>query len=58
MDKTPLDEFTRMYHVSCSRLKEDLFMHFSSGFEVSKIQKVLNDFEERSGKTINYEFIN
>lgn len=58
MDETPSDEFTRMYYVACSRSREDLFIHFSSGFNVRKIQKALNDFEERSGKTINYEFIN
>ena len=58
MDETPSDEFTRMYYVACSRSREDLFIHFSSGFDVSIIQKALNNFEERSGKTINYEFIN
>lgn len=55
--ETPADEFVRMYYVACSRAKEDLYIHISSGCTAENIQLALDSYIEQSGKQIEYELI-
>lgn len=55
--ETPEDEFARMYYVACSRAKEDLYIHISSGCTAENIQFALDSYIEQSGKQIGYEII-
>ncbi|MDY2985020.1 MAG: ATP-dependent helicase [Synergistes jonesii] len=57
MDESPSDEFTRMYYVACSRAKEDLYIHISSGCTVAGLQTSINAFIESTGNDFAYEFI-
>lgn len=54
--ETPADEFVRMYYVACSRAKEDLYIHISSGCTADSIQRALDSYITQSGKKIEYEF--
>lgn len=56
-DETQADEFVRIYYVACSRAREDLFIHIPSGCTTTEITNALGSFVEKSGKTIEYEFI-
>ena len=55
--ETPADEFVRMYYVACSRAKEDLYIHISSGCTAENIQLALDSYIEQSGRQIEYELI-
>ncbi len=56
--ENPADEFTRMYYVACSRAKEDLYIHISSGCDTSILTKALNTFVKKTGQKIEYEIMN
>lgn len=57
MNENPADEFTRMYYVACSRAREDLYIHMSNECLISGIQASINAYIEKTGKNIDYEFI-
>ena len=57
MNENSADEFTRMYYVACSRAKEDLYIHISDGCTGREIQVAINDFIEKTGQDIAYEFV-
>ena len=57
MNENPADEFTRMYYVACSRAKEDLYIHILDERLIPKLQASINDYIEKTGKRIVYEFI-
>ena len=57
MNENPANEFTRMYYVACSRAKEDLYIHILDDNLIPKIKLSLNNFIERTGENIAYEFI-
>lgn len=57
INESPSDEFTRMYYVACSRAKEDLYIHISSGCTIEGLQTAIKKFIEETGKDIAYEFI-
>lgn len=51
------NEFARIYYVACSRAIEDLYIHIPEGCERSIIENNLNDFISKTGRIIEYEFI-
>ncbi len=57
MNENPADEFTRMYYVACSRAREDLYIHISNECLISGLQASINAYIEKTGKNIDYEFI-
>lgn len=58
MEEKAADEFVRMYYVACSRAKEDLYIHIPSGCSTNDIELAIEAFIMKSGKKIEYEFIN
>lgn len=57
VNENPAEEFTRMYYVACSRAKEDLYIHISSGCDANIIETAIKSFVEKTGQAINYEIL-
>ncbi|MCT7729443.1 MAG: ATP-dependent helicase, partial [Lactobacillus iners] len=57
VNETALDEFTRLFYVACSRAKNELYIHLEDESLQSVIRSSLENFQEKSGIDINYEFI-
>ncbi|WP_353852910.1 ATP-dependent helicase [Dehalobacter restrictus] len=56
-NENPAEEFARMYYVACSRAKEDLYIHISSGCDADVIETTIKSFVTKTGKVINYEIV-
>lgn len=56
-NENPAEEFARMYYVACSRAKEDLYIHISSGCDADIIKTAIKSFVTKTGQMIDYEII-
>jgi superfamily I DNA/RNA helicase len=57
INENPAEEFTRMYYVACSRAKDDLYVHISSGCNSDIVEIAIKSFVERTKQKINYEIL-
>jgi len=57
MNENPADEFTRMYYVACSRAKEDLYIHISTGVSSDIIETAIISFTQKNKQKIDYEIM-
>jgi len=55
--ENPSDEFARMYYVACSRAKEDLYIHISSGCNSNTIETAISAYTKKTGEKMDYEII-
>ena len=51
------NEFVRMYYVACSRAREDLYIHISSGCTKDVIENSLQTYIHNTGCHLEYEFL-
>ena len=51
------NEFVRMYYVACSRAKEDLYIHITSGYTKDIIVNSLESYIQSTGYKLEYEFL-
>lgn len=51
------NEFVRMYYVACSRAKEDLYIHISTGCTKDIIENSLGTYIHSTGCNLKYEIL-
>lgn len=56
-DENSQNEFVRMYYVACSRAREDLYIHISSGCTKDIIKINLDEYIQNTGCKLEYEFL-
>lgn len=56
-DECNSNEFVRMYYVACSRAREDLYIHITSGCTKDVIENSLQTYIHNTGCHLEYEFL-